>query len=291
MRPLGMTDTMFRPPKSLRARIAPTERISGSRKRMLHGEVHDENASAMGGIAGHAGMFSTGPDLAIFCQMLLNGGIYAHRAHPAAPNRRGIHLAGSAGEKHAHAGLERAHGALFERPVFFQAELRPYRIHRHVHMDRSTKGSFRCAADECESNACQSRRRRDPPRATGGSQRIVESLDWRLDGIDESPKATRVALRFRVYHIMPTAISSALKNSSHRLAATERRNPRSQRLDQLTTRALLKMINREDRLVPRAVATRARPDHARRGAHCQSHRTGRTADLRGRGHERPARCA
>jgi beta-N-acetylhexosaminidase len=77
--PLGMADTMFRPPKSLRARIAPTERVSGSRKRVLHGEVHDENAAVMGGIAGHAGMFSTGPDLAIFCQMLLNCGIYAHR--------------------------------------------------------------------------------------------------------------------------------------------------------------------------------------------------------------------
>jgi CubicO group peptidase (beta-lactamase class C family) len=76
--PLGMTSTLFNPPKSLRARIAPTERVSGSYKRIINGEVHDENASAMGGIAGHAGMFSTGPDLAIFCQMLLNGGIYAH---------------------------------------------------------------------------------------------------------------------------------------------------------------------------------------------------------------------
>ena len=75
--PMGMTNTTFRPPKSLRARIAPTERAS-ARKRVVHGEVHDENAWAMGGVAGHAGMFSTGPDLAIFCQMLLNGGIYAH---------------------------------------------------------------------------------------------------------------------------------------------------------------------------------------------------------------------
>jgi CubicO group peptidase (beta-lactamase class C family) len=75
--PLGMANTMFRPPKSLRARIAPTER-AGARKQLVHGEVHDENAWAMGGVAGHAGMFSTGPDLAIFCQMLLNGGIYAH---------------------------------------------------------------------------------------------------------------------------------------------------------------------------------------------------------------------
>lgn len=77
--PLGMTSTMFCPPKSLRARIAPTERVSARRKRVLQGEVHDENAGAMGGIAGHAGIFSTGPDLAIFCQMMLNGGIYAHQ--------------------------------------------------------------------------------------------------------------------------------------------------------------------------------------------------------------------
>lgn len=80
--PLGMTNTMFRPIKSLRARIATTERPSacnqGARKQLVHGEVHDENAWAMGGVAGHAGIFSTGPDLAIFCQMLLNGGIYAH---------------------------------------------------------------------------------------------------------------------------------------------------------------------------------------------------------------------
>jgi beta-N-acetylhexosaminidase len=75
--PLGMTNTMFRPPKSLRARIASTER-TGARKQVVRGEVHDENAWAMGGVAGHAGMFSTGPDLAIFCQMLLNGGIYGH---------------------------------------------------------------------------------------------------------------------------------------------------------------------------------------------------------------------
>jgi beta-N-acetylhexosaminidase len=77
--PLGMTSTMFNPPKTLAARIAPTEEDSTYRHRLLRGEVHDENAFAMGGIAGHAGMFSTATDLASFCQMLLNGGIYAHR--------------------------------------------------------------------------------------------------------------------------------------------------------------------------------------------------------------------
>ncbi len=77
--PLGMRDSTFNPPKSLRARIAPTENDVSYRKRQLQGEVHDENAWAMGGVAGQAGLFSTAADLAAFCQMLLNGGIYAHQ--------------------------------------------------------------------------------------------------------------------------------------------------------------------------------------------------------------------
>jgi beta-N-acetylhexosaminidase len=77
--PLAMHDTMFNPPKSLRSRIAPTENDREFRKRLIRGEVHDENAWVMGGVSGHAGMFSTAPDLAAFCQMLLNGGIYAHQ--------------------------------------------------------------------------------------------------------------------------------------------------------------------------------------------------------------------
>jgi beta-N-acetylhexosaminidase len=77
--PLGMSETLFNPPKSLRTRVAPTEKSVAIRRRLLRGEVHDENAWAMGGVAGHAGMFSTAGDLAAFCQMLLNGGIYAHR--------------------------------------------------------------------------------------------------------------------------------------------------------------------------------------------------------------------
>ncbi len=77
--PLGMRNSMFNPAKSLGAGIAPTENDTAFRKRLVRGEVHDENASAMGGVAGHAGLFSTAADLATFCQMLLNGGIYAHQ--------------------------------------------------------------------------------------------------------------------------------------------------------------------------------------------------------------------
>jgi beta-N-acetylhexosaminidase len=77
--PLGMTDSLFRPSRRLRSRIAPTENDTAWRKRQVWGEVHDQNACAMGGVAGHAGLFSTAGDLAVFCQMLLNGGIYEHR--------------------------------------------------------------------------------------------------------------------------------------------------------------------------------------------------------------------
>ncbi len=72
--PLGMSETMFRPPVSLRDRIAPTE-IDPWRQRHLRGEVHDENAFALGGVSAHAGLFSTGRDLARIARMFLGGGM------------------------------------------------------------------------------------------------------------------------------------------------------------------------------------------------------------------------
>ena len=74
-KPLGMDDTFFKPADSLRDRIAPTE-VNPPRGYPLRGEVHDENAFALGGIAGHAGLFSTAADLSVFAQMMLNGGQY-----------------------------------------------------------------------------------------------------------------------------------------------------------------------------------------------------------------------
>ncbi|MFN2578235.1 MAG: exo-beta-N-acetylmuramidase NamZ domain-containing protein [Pyrinomonadaceae bacterium] len=88
--PLGMRDTGFRPDVKLRSRIAPTEKRraqmnylgdsgadAGSEgEQWLRGEVHDPTSFRMSGVAGHAGLFSTVDDLAIFSQMLLNGGVY-----------------------------------------------------------------------------------------------------------------------------------------------------------------------------------------------------------------------
>jgi CubicO group peptidase (beta-lactamase class C family) len=73
--PLGMNETFYRPADSLRYRIAPTE-VTPPRGYPLRGEVHDENAYALGGVAGHAGLFSTAADLSVFAQMMLNGGEY-----------------------------------------------------------------------------------------------------------------------------------------------------------------------------------------------------------------------
>jgi uncharacterized protein YbbC (DUF1343 family)/CubicO group peptidase (beta-lactamase class C family) len=82
-KPLGMKDTTFLPSTSLLGRIAPTERCTplgwpcdGPGAVMLRGIVHDPTARRMGGVAGHAGLFSTASDLAIFCRMLLNDGEY-----------------------------------------------------------------------------------------------------------------------------------------------------------------------------------------------------------------------
>jgi uncharacterized protein YbbC (DUF1343 family) len=69
--PLGMTETRFRPPSALRARIAPTAYRRGVE---LRGEVHDPTSARAGGVAGDAGLFSTGDDLARFAEMLLEGG-------------------------------------------------------------------------------------------------------------------------------------------------------------------------------------------------------------------------
>ena len=71
--PLGMPDTRYRPPAGLLARIAPTEQDPW-RGRHLRGEVHDENAFALGGVSGHAGLFSTAYDLDRLARAYLNGG-------------------------------------------------------------------------------------------------------------------------------------------------------------------------------------------------------------------------
>jgi len=82
-KPLGMSGTMFNPPERLWNRVMPTEVDTYWRKTgtAVRGTVHDENAWALGGVAGHAGLFSTAPNLAILLQMELNGGMYGGKRY------------------------------------------------------------------------------------------------------------------------------------------------------------------------------------------------------------------
>jgi serine-type D-Ala-D-Ala carboxypeptidase len=72
--PLGMTETSFLPPQEWRGRIPPTEDDRLFRHKVIQGEVNDENAWAMGGVAGHAGIFASALDVAKFAHCMLKGG-------------------------------------------------------------------------------------------------------------------------------------------------------------------------------------------------------------------------
>jgi beta-N-acetylhexosaminidase len=75
----GTSHTVVQARRLIEILVAPTGTDSPLRNRELRGEPHDDNTFVMGGVAGHAGLFSTAGDLSAFCQMMLNGGIYAHR--------------------------------------------------------------------------------------------------------------------------------------------------------------------------------------------------------------------
>jgi serine-type D-Ala-D-Ala carboxypeptidase len=71
--PLGMAHTAFNPAPAWKAFIPPTANDTGFRGRIVQGEVQDENCSVMGGVAGHAGLFGTAQDIAVFAEAMLNG--------------------------------------------------------------------------------------------------------------------------------------------------------------------------------------------------------------------------
>jgi CubicO group peptidase (beta-lactamase class C family) len=150
--PLGMRDTFYRPADSVRYRIAPTE-VTPPRGYPLQGEVHDENAYALGGIAGHAGLFSTAADLSIFAQMMLSGGTY-DGVHILSEPTVALFTRRTAGTSRTLDGTRRRRlrlGTLSHR-----ACLRTYGLHRDVNLDRPRPRDVRHPAD-------QSRSRRESP--------------------------------------------------------------------------------------------------------------------------------
>ncbi len=137
--PLGMRHTGFRPKAKLRARIAPTEKRRGQLSylgdkpqgseadadKWLRGEVHDPTSYRMGGVAGHAGLFSTADDLAIYCQMILNGGQY-----------RGVRILGPLTVAEMTRPRLVSEGG-WTRGLGWDINIWPYGFYRHLVVDRS----------------------------------------------------------------------------------------------------------------------------------------------------------
>lgn len=81
-KPLGLNNTLFNPLSRIpRERIVPTELDTVYRMQLIHGYVHDQGAAMMGGVAGHAGLFSNAWDMAVILQMLMQGGMYAGKSY------------------------------------------------------------------------------------------------------------------------------------------------------------------------------------------------------------------
>ncbi len=144
--PLGMKDTMFNPPASLVSRVAPTESCTrfgwpcqGPEMTMLRGVVHDPTARRMGGVAGHAGLFSTASDLATFCRMLLGGGAFqsARILSPLAVEKMTSAASPDLETNTRGLGLGHRLRVLVEsRRAAADRLLRSHRFHRHLDLDR-----------------------------------------------------------------------------------------------------------------------------------------------------------
>ncbi len=131
--PLGMKETRFDPPAAWLPRIAPTE--YDEHGRMLRGIVHDPTARHMGGVAGHAGLFSTADDVARYAQICSSG---LQGAEPAR-GREDDHAAATAQcDRGARSRLGHRFALLQQsRRIAPRRFVRSYRIHRHIALDRS----------------------------------------------------------------------------------------------------------------------------------------------------------
>ncbi len=148
--PLGMHDTMFQPPASLRSRIAPTEMLDKDHL-LLRGVVHDPTARYMGGIAGHAGLFSTADDLARFCQMMLDQRRVARRQalQPARPSKNSPRPRARPTSRSC-AAWDGTSIRLFRATaaICFRSALRAHRIYRDFAVARSRFEYLRDSVDE-----------------------------------------------------------------------------------------------------------------------------------------------
>ena len=159
--PLGMRDTQYNPPESLKPRIAPTE-TEDFRGGQVWGVVHDETAWVLGGVSGNAGLFSSARDLAVFVQMLLNGGSYGGNAAAQAVDGGALDGTPAPGRE-SRVRLGHAVAAVERGPILLAAELRSHGLHGDVDLGGSGARAVRRAAHEpCEPDARQPEDRSAP---------------------------------------------------------------------------------------------------------------------------------
>ena len=142
--PLGMSHTAYNPPAAWRASIPPTADDRSFRHRIIQGEVHDENASVLGGVAGHAGLFATAEDVATFAHALLQGGAFVSSRDSGA-----VHSPGNLASRHFPSlGLGHTFLALAVWKIFLPRFLRTPGIYRNLALDRSRAPAFHHPADQ-----------------------------------------------------------------------------------------------------------------------------------------------
>ena len=166
--PLQMTHTRFLPPAAWRPKIAPTE--YDEQGKMLRGVVHDPRARRMGGVAGHAGLFSTADDLSKFARALLQ-----RQPDPGRGDGREDDHAAAAAHRPGPARLRLGHRfAIFQqsRRTSSRGIVRPHRIHRHIDLDRSHHPDLHHPADQC----------RPSPRAGKRGRAALQDRDRRGRG-------------------------------------------------------------------------------------------------------------
>jgi len=146
-RPLGMSSTTFRPPASWTTRIAPTE-DDPWRGRIIRGEVHDENAARLGGVSGHAGLFSfSGRDTG--ARVLQRSAVRRRGGLPCTFGCSDLrHTAIPGAGVQPRVGLGHALGFVDSREFDVRGQLRTHRLYRNVYLDRSAKPAGGGAADK-----------------------------------------------------------------------------------------------------------------------------------------------
>ena len=212
--PLGMRDTRYNPPESIKPRIAPTEN-EDFRGGQVWGVVHDETAWVLGGVSGNAGLFSSARDLAVFVPDAAQRRLVRRRADPQAGDGRAMDGAPASGrEPRVRLGYPVAE--LERGPLLLAAQLRPHGVYGHVDLGGPGARVAGGAADESrEPDARQPEDR--PPAPRGRGHRAA--IDHRRAAAS-SGKSYAAAMR------QLSAISYQLHISSHRVSTTFGRHTR-----------------------------------------------------------------